>query len=124
MGKERRRHARVDVDWPAVVQHTYGGMVAEMENIGTNGAFIRCDKPLRPKERFKLLIVAPNHSPLSASAEVAWLQVVCSDKDLPPCGMGIRFTRVSSSVRQFIRGFVAAQKKENKAGKSMLEKIG
>ena len=124
MAKERRRHARVEVDWPAVVQHTCGGMVAEMENIGTNGAFIRCDKPLRPKERFKLLIVAPNHSPLSASAEVAWLQVVCSDKDLPPCGMGIRFTRVSSTARQFIRGFVAAQKKENKAGQSMLEKIG
>jgi hypothetical protein len=38
--------------------------------------------------------------------------------------MGIRFTRVSSTVRQFIRGFVAAQKKENKAGQSMLEKIG
>lgn len=124
MGRERRRHARVDVDWPAVVQHTSGGMVAEMENIGANGAFIRCDKPLRPREKFKLHIVTPNHSPLSASAEVAWLKVVCSDKDLPPCGMGIRFIRVSSTVRQFIRGFVAAQKKENKAGQSMLEKIG
>jgi Tfp pilus assembly protein PilZ len=87
-------------------------MVAEMENIGTNGAFIRCDKPLRPKERFKLLIVAPNHSPLSASAEVAWLKVVCSDKDLPPCGMGIRFIRVSSTVRQFIRALLRRKKKK------------
>ena len=109
-GKEKRRHARVEVDWPAVVRHTFGGMVAETENIGTNGAFIRCDKPLRPKERFKLLIVAPNHSPLAASAEVAWLQVGCSDKNLPPYGMGVRFTRVSTTVRQYIHGFVAAQK--------------
>ena len=123
MVKERRRHSRVEVDWPAVVQHTYGGMVAEMENIGTNGAFIRCDKPLRPKERFKLLIVAPNHSPLSATFEVAWLQVVCSDKNLPPCGMGVRFTRVPSTVRQYIRGLVAGQNKNNTAGQAMPEKI-
>jgi hypothetical protein len=123
MGRERRRHARVDVDWPAVVQHTSGGMVAEMENIGANGAFIRCDKPLRPREKFKLHIVTPNHSPLSASAEVAWLQVLCAEKGVPPCGMGIRFTRVSSDVRQYIRTFVATQKKENQASKSSREKI-
>jgi hypothetical protein len=123
MAKERRRHARVDVDWPAVVQHTSGGMVAEMENIGANGAFIRCDKPLRPREKFKLHIVTPNHSPLSASAEVAWLQVLCAEKDVPPCGMGIRFTRVSSAVRQYIRTFVAAQKKKNQASKSLREKV-
>jgi hypothetical protein len=106
-----------------MVQHTSGGMVAEMENIGANGAFIRCDKPLRPKEKFKLHIVAPNHSPLSASAEVAWLQVICSDKDVPPCGMGVRFTRVSSTVRQYIRGFIATQKKENQGSKTLQGKI-
>ena len=107
MGKERRRHARVLVDWPVVVKYTDGGIVAEMENIGANGAFIRCDKPLRPKESFKLHILAPNRSTISARAEVAWLQVYCSEKDVPPCGMGVRFTRASREVRQFIRGFVA-----------------
>lgn len=114
MGKERRRHPRVEVDWPTVIQHTSGGIVAEMENIGANGAFIRCEKPLRPKERFKLHIVAPNHSPLSASAEVAWLHVFCSKDDVPPCGMGVKFTRASRSVRQFIRDFVAGHHEEKK----------
>ena len=112
MGRERRRHRRVDVNWPVVVHHSEGGIVAEMENIGANGAFIRCEKPLRPKEKFKLHIMAPNHSPLSARVEVAWLQVLCSEEDVPPCGMGLRFTRASSTVRQFIRGFVAEQQKE------------
>jgi hypothetical protein len=37
--------------------------------------------------------------------------------------MGIRFTRVSSDVRQYIRTFVATQKKENQAIKSSREKI-
>jgi hypothetical protein len=112
MGKERRRHTRVPVDWPVVVRYPDGGIVAEMENIGANGAFIRCDKPLRPKERFKLHILAPNRSTLSARVEVAWLQVYCSEKDVPPCGMGVRFTRASQEVRQFIRGYVAAHRQQ------------
>lgn len=114
MGRERRRYRRVPVDWPAVVKHTTGGIVAEMENIGANGAFIRCEKPLRPKERFMLHIMAPNHSTLSARAEVAWLQVRCNEKDIPPCGMGVRFTRASGSVRQFIKYFVAQHYEKKK----------
>ena len=62
MERERRRYTRVDVDWPAVVQHAYGGM-------------------------------------------------------------GVRFTRLSSTVRQYIQGLVVAQKKEDQAGQSMVEKI-
>ncbi len=112
MGRERRRYPRAAVDWPAVVQDSDGGIVAEMANISANGAFIRCQKPLRPKEKFKLHMVAPNHSPLMARAEVAWLHVYCTEDNLPPCGMGIRFTRASRSVRQFIRSFVAQHSEE------------
>jgi hypothetical protein len=102
------------VDWPAVVHYTDGGIVAEIENISANGAFIRCEKALRPKEKFKLHMVAPNHTPLIASAEVAWLHVFCSDDNIPPCAMGIRFTRASRNVRQFIRGFITEHvKKKN-----------
>ena len=114
MGRERRRHSRVPVDWPVVVHYTSGGIVAEMENIGANGAFIRCDKALRPKESFKLHILAPNRGTLSARAEVAWLQVQCSEKDVPPCGMGVRFTRAPRTVRQFIQGFIAEHRKRKK----------
>lgn len=108
MGKERRRHPRTAVDWPALVQDADGGIMAEMENISANGAYIRCEKPLIPKEKFKLHMVAPDRSPLIARAEVAWLKVCRTEEDIPSCGMGIRFTRASSSVRQFIQSFVAA----------------
>lgn len=107
MGMDRRRHPRVPVDWAALVQHDDGGTVAQMENISPNGAFVRCEKVLRPKERLKLHIVAPNHSPLSANAEVVWLNVRCFEKDVPPCGIGIRFTRVSRTDRQFLRSVLA-----------------
>ena len=107
MKRKKRRNIRVPIDWPAVVRYPNGSIVAELENISASGAFIRCVKPLRPKERFKLHVVVPNHRPLSASAEVAWLHVCCDDKDLPPCGMGIRFTRVARTDRQFIRDLIA-----------------
>ena len=104
MGRDRRQQPRVPVDWAAFIQHTGGGIVAQMENISANGAFLRCDKVLRPKERLKLHMVAPNHSTLSASAEVVWLHVHCVEDDIPPCGLGIRFTRVSRTDRQFLCG--------------------
>jgi hypothetical protein len=78
--------------------------VAQMENISANGAFLRCDKVLRPKERLKLHMVAPSHRTLSASAEVVWLHVHCFEDNIPPCGVGIRFTRVSRTDRQFLCG--------------------
>lgn len=107
MGRDRRQHPRVPIEWPAFVRHTSGGIVAQMENISANGAFVRCDKVLRPKEKFKLHILAPNHSTLSANAEVVWLHVHCLEEDIPPCGMGIRFTRVSRTDRQFLRSVIA-----------------
>ncbi len=107
MGRDRRQQPRVPVDWAAFVQYSDGGIVAQMENISANGAFVRCEKVLRPKERLKLHIVAPNHSTLSANAEVVWLHVHCLQDDIPPCGIGIRFTRVSRIDRQFLRNVLA-----------------
>lgn len=107
MKRERRRDPRIHIDWVAVVRDTTGSSVAELEDISARGAFIRCEKPLRPKERFKLQVVVPNRHPLSANAEVAWLHVCCDDKELPPCGMGVRFTRIPRADRQFIHDLIA-----------------
>ena len=109
---ERRRQHRAAVDWPALIQDTKGGIVAEMENISANGALIRCRMPLKPQERFKLHIVVPNHSPLIARAEVAWLSVNCTDNGVFPCGMGIRFTRVARRDREFISSWVAGTREK------------
>jgi hypothetical protein len=36
------------------------------------------------------------------------------EKDIPPCGMGVRFTRAPGSVRQFIKYFVAQHYEKKK----------
>jgi len=113
MSRERRRHSRASIDWAALVRDTTGIIVAEIKNISRSGAFIRCDFPFEPRKRFKLHILVPNHSPLKANAEVAWLSVKCAEGGTPPCGMGIRFTRVSKSDREFINGHILQSPSDN-----------
>ena len=100
--KEKRRYPRAPLDWSALIRDTCGARVAEIENLSASGAFIRSHKPYRPKERFKLHIMSPGQSPVSASAEVTWLQVNCSQKGSLPCGMGVRFVRISKKDRSHI----------------------
>lgn len=106
MSSERRRDNRTTIAWAAFVRDTTGIIVVEIENISLSGAFIRCDVPLEPMKRYKLHIIVPNHSPLNANAEIAWLGVRCTEGGIPPCGMGIRFTRVSKSDREIINGHI------------------
>ena len=106
MSRERRRDNRTRIDWAALVRDTSGIIVAEMKNISRSGAFIRCDIPLEPRKRFKLHMMVPNHSPLKVNAEVAWVSVKCTEEGIPPCGMGVRFTRVSRSDRECINGHI------------------
>ena len=100
--KEKRRYPRAPLYWSALIRDTNGARVAEIENLSASGAFIRSHKPYRPKERFKLHIMSPGQSPVSTSAEVTWLQVSCSQKGTLPCGMGVRFLRISKKDRSHI----------------------
>ena len=100
--KEKRRYPRAPLCWSALIRDTSGARVAEIENLSASGAFIRSHKPYRPKERFKLHIMSPGQSPVSTSAEVSWLHVSCSQKGTLPCGMGVRFLRISKKDRSHI----------------------
>jgi hypothetical protein len=105
ISRERRRDHRATVDWAALIQTTKGRAVVEMENISANGALIRCHVVLMPSETFGLCMMIPNHSPINARAEVAWLRVNCSQNGTPPCGIGIRFTDFSNNEQQVLRDF-------------------
>ena len=104
---EKRRNTRAEVSWPVVILTAHGAMVAETKNIGASGAFIFCRTPLSPKEKVKVFIMAPERKSLAVSAEVAWSNPLGGEGDTPPCGVGIRFTRVSPADRQFLRDIIA-----------------
>ncbi|MGD8370406.1 MAG: PilZ domain-containing protein [Syntrophobacterales bacterium] len=107
MVTEKRKHSRAEVNWPVVIMTAHGATVAETKNIGASGAFIFCQAHLHPKEKVKVFVMAPNRHSLNISAEVVWSNPHSTEKDTPPCGAGIRFTRVSPGDRQFLRDFIA-----------------
>ena len=104
---ERRLNSRAEVRWPVVLLTSLGATVAETKNIGASGAFILCRAHLRPKEKVKIFVMAPNRNSINISGEVAWSNPLCSEDDSPPCGVGIRFTRVSPPDRQYLLNMIA-----------------
>jgi hypothetical protein len=104
---EKRLTSRAEVSWPVVILTSHGATVAETKNIGASGAFILCRAPLRPKDKLRVFVMAPNRNSINISAEVAWSNSLCSEEDDPPCGVGIRFTRISPADRQYLRNVIA-----------------
>ena len=104
---EKRSHSRVEVSWPVVLLTSQGATVAETKNIGASGAFILCRAQLRPKEKLRVFVMAPNRNSLNISAEVAWSNPLCSEEERPPGGVGLRFTSISPADRQYLRNVIA-----------------
>ena len=104
---EKRSHSRVEVSWPVVLLTSHGATVAETKNIGASGAFILCRAHLRPKEKLRVFVMAPDRKSLNISGEVAWSNPLSSEEDSPPCGVGIRFTSIAPADRQYLRDIIA-----------------
>ena len=114
---ERRRYPRAEVVWPVVILTRHGATLGETKNIGASGAFIFCRALLKAKDRFRIFIMPPDRQPLSIFVEVVWSNPYSSEEDVPPCGLGVRFRRLSDMDRQFLRSVV----KENYARERLTE---
>lgn len=117
--QERRKYPRSDINWPVLIRDSIGAQVAEMENLSGRGALIRSHMPFMPKDKFKLHIMVPGHRSVNLRAEVAWLQVSCTQNRALPCGMGVRFLRVSK--RDY--GYLAQMVNEHNGEKVAPEKL-
>jgi hypothetical protein len=98
----KRKYIRIKGSWPVVIRTAHGALVAETNNITTHGAYIVCDKPLPSKTELRLFIMFPNRRYVEILAKVIWSYPYGSAFDNTPCGMGIRFTRVTDADREFI----------------------
>ena len=86
---------------------SHGATVAETRNIGASGAFILCRAQLLPKEKVKVFIMAPSRKSLRISGEVAWSNPLSAEEDSTSSGVGIKFTSISSSDRQYLSDLIA-----------------
>lgn len=117
--QERRKYPRTDINWPVLIRDTIGAQVAEMENLSGRGALIRSHMPLMPKDKFKLHIMVPGHKPVHLKAEVAWLQVSCAQNSALPCGMGVRFLRISKRDFSYLAQIINEHNGETVAPKKL-----
>jgi len=82
---------------------------AVLTNICAEVTSLLGDKPLRPEASFTVFIIAPKSGPLKPDLQAAWLGVDCSQDNVSSYGIGIRFTGVSVTDRQFLRDAIAKQ---------------
>jgi hypothetical protein len=103
VGEEKRKHPRVDINWPVSMETSDGIVVAEVKNISLGGAFICCKEPLPLREVFRLTMIGPDNEPVMATAEVAWSNVNVPEEKVINRGMGVRFINMSDRHIQLVR---------------------
>ena len=121
MVADRRTPTRIRARWPVVVLTDKGVLLAETRDISSEGVFISCEEPLKPEEKLRVFIMAPNHRPLEIPAEVAWSNPHASEQETTPKGMGLRFTKDSSDQRQRLQDIVV-QHYKTKTGPTLEKK--
>ena len=66
-------------------------MEGGMRNVSSTGAFIVCEKPLRAREKCRLIVELPKGRTAEIDAEVVWSTPPGRDNAVEPQGMGVRF---------------------------------
>jgi hypothetical protein len=97
-GKERRMYPRIRVRRAVSIIAAEGLRRGETEDISLEGAFIRCDKPVRPNE--KVLLTFEDHSSNTlVLAQVVWTNHEAQASGDRPTGMGVQFLQFFNSKR-------------------------
>lgn len=105
--QERRKHPRAKAKWSVTLETSQGVINTEIHDISLAGAFIRCLDPLMPEEAFKMAINIPHSNRrLIVDSEVVWVNLSGPDHSLTPRGMGVQFSQLVGSDRQFLNRMI------------------
>jgi len=122
LGGDGRGGPRFKIKWPVMVKTAAGSMDGVTLDLGTDGAFVSCAKPLRLNEVFDLVINTPDQ-PIEAKAEVIWSNIYGPDDDISPRGMGVRFIEISGEHRRVIAKVALEHLKSKKVDPRELEAL-
>jgi hypothetical protein len=101
--EKKRQYSRADVSWPVFLLTPECIVKGETKNISLGGAFIHFLSDPVQDRFFRLLIKPPNYEGLLVvSAKVAWKSRRHESQRVLPSGMGVQFTQISSSTRDFL----------------------
>ena len=103
MSAERRAFPRAKFKWPVVVKSSERSLEGVTLNVGPDGVFIGCKKPLKLNEVIEMTISIPkSEHVIKAKGEVVWSNIYGPDDEISPRGMGVKFTKISGEDRKFI----------------------
>ena len=94
---------KAKLKWPVSIKANGNSSDGVTLNLSTNGAYIKCAKPLRLSEVFDMTLQVPNsNDSIEAEVEVVLSNVYGPDDEISPRGMIVRFLELSSEDRRTI----------------------
>ena len=102
MATERRRHPRIHVNWPVVVQTPQGLIEGQTRDISIGGVFIEYEEKPDLSENFQVVLKPSRERSISVTGKKAWCGNININGKITYSGMGVRFTEISPEDRQFI----------------------
>ena len=106
--EERRKHPRLEVDWPITVFTDGDTVEGEALNISLEGISICCEEPLPLKKILRITIAPHDHPIIQISGEVVWSDLYGMDDDKTTIGMGLCFVEISDEDRLAIKKLVSS----------------
>jgi hypothetical protein len=100
--KERRKHPRVRIVWPVIIENNRNIISGETQNISAGGAYIKCRTPLRRPEVNMYMSVSLLSPRIRAMGEVVRSNVLGSTNGVEYYGIGVRFIAISNEARELI----------------------
>ena len=122
LGGDGRGGPRIKIKWPVTVKTAEDSMDGVSFDLGADGAFVSCARPLRLNEVFDMVINAPDQA-IEAKAEVIWSNIYGPDDDITPRGMGVRFIQISGEHRRVIAKVALEHLKSEKVDPRELEAL-
>ena len=94
---------KAKLKWPVSIKANGNSSDGVTLNLSTNGAYIKCAKPLRLNEVFDMTLQVPNsNDSIETEVEVVLSNVYGPDDEISPRGMIVRFLEISSEDRRII----------------------
>jgi len=99
----REQVVKAKLKWPVSIKANGSSSEGVTLTLSTNGAYIRCAKPLRLNEVFDMTLQVPNSDDsIETQVEVVLSNMYGPDDEISPRGMIVRFLDLADEDRRII----------------------
>ena len=108
-GIEKRKHPRVEINWPVTIYVDDEIIEGETNNISVEGVAVRSEKPLPVNKVFSILIKPPDHQAIDLKGQVVWSDMygVTGAEETEVYGLGICLVELSEEDKKAIKAMLS-----------------